>query len=103
IVILSGPNGAGKSSAAEVVVRGAFGVDIYVNADVIAQGLAGWGDAAIEIRAGRIMLERLDELAARGVDFAFETTLSSRSLAGRIRRWQGMGYRVIVVYLWLPG
>jgi len=48
------------------------------------------------------MLKRLDELAGQHADFAFETTLSSRSLAPWLRARQTEGFHVHVLYLWLP-
>lgn len=53
-------------------------------------------------RAGRIMLDRVQELAGRRVDFAFETTLASRSFAPRIADLRKTGYRFGLVFLWLP-
>ena len=52
--------------------------------------------------AGRIMLERLRELAARRVSFAFESTLASRSFAPWIAQLCATGYEFGLLYLWLP-
>lgn len=71
VVILAGPNGAGKSTVAPVLLHGALGVDEFVNADVIAQGLSAFEPDRVAIAAGRIMLARLNELAAQRADFAF--------------------------------
>ena len=102
IVILAGPNGAGKSTAAPALLRGALRVREFVNADVIAQGLSGFNPDAAAVQAGRAMLERLDSLAAKRVDFAFEATLASRGLARRIRMLgDTAGYRCSLVFLWL--
>jgi predicted ABC-type ATPase len=69
-VIVAGPNGAGKSTMAPRVVANEFGIRLYVNLDVIAQGLAGFDPASAGIRAGRIMHERLEELRGERVSFA---------------------------------
>jgi predicted ABC-type ATPase len=58
VVILAGPNGAGKSTAATALLHGAFGVDEFVNADVIARGLSAFDPDRVAITAGRIMLGR---------------------------------------------
>ena len=42
VVILAGPNGAGKSTAAPALLHDAFGIDEFVNADVIARGLSAF-------------------------------------------------------------
>jgi predicted ABC-type ATPase len=72
-----------------------LGINTFVNADYIARGLSGRNAEAVAMMAGRIMLTRLKELAALNQDFAFESTLSSRSFAPFLRllkaraiRWQ---------------
>ena len=79
-----------------------LGIDEFVNADVIARGLAGNGTSAVAVRAGRLMLERLRELALQRVDFAFETNLASRSWAPFIRKLQADGYVVGLSFFALP-
>lgn len=51
------------------------------------------------------MLKRLDELILSEKDFAFETTLSTRSFVAFCRKAQQIGYKVNLVFLWLdqPG
>ena len=44
-------------------------------------------------RAGRIMLQRIDELLAQKVDFAIETTPATRSYIQLVRRAQALGYK----------
>jgi predicted ABC-type ATPase len=73
----------------------------FVNADVIAQGLAGFDPDSAAIEASRIMLERLHALAEARADFAFETTLAARTLAGWLDRLRQTGYVVHLVYFWL--
>lgn len=48
------------------------------------------------------MLARLRTLAAAREDFAFETTLASRSFAPWLRGLRGQGFRVHVAFLSLP-
>lgn len=93
IVILAGPNGAGKSTVAPTLLHDAFGIDEFVNADVIASGLSAFAPDSAAITAGRIMLVRLRELAGQGVDFAFETTLASRSFAPLVKGLEGVWIR----------
>jgi predicted ABC-type ATPase len=79
-VVIAGPNGAGKTSAAPDLLRDALGIDAFVNADVIAQGLAAFSLESAAFMAGRIMRRRLHELARSREDFAFESTLAGRSV-----------------------
>ena len=97
VVIFTGPNGAGKSTHADAIVA-ALGVSTFVNADYIARGLSGRNADAVAMQAGRIMLTRLKELAVAGRDFAFESTLSSRSFAPFLRQLKARGYQVAIYY-----
>jgi predicted ABC-type ATPase len=101
VVALAGPNGAGKSTAGPALLRDALGIKEFVNADVIARGLSAFDPEAAAIAAGRVMLERLHDLADRRADFAFETTLAGRAYARWIRQVQRRGYDFHFVYLWL--
>jgi predicted ABC-type ATPase len=102
VVVLGGPNGAGKSTAAPRLLRGPLKVEEFVNADTLAQGLSAFRPADVALEAGRITLKRLDDLEAQGRSFAFESTLSSHALAHRLARLREGGYKVHIVYLWLP-
>ena len=101
VVILAGSNGAGKTTAARTVLADKLGVMTFVNADVIATGLSGFDPEAVAFEAGRIMLDRLHELADQRVDFAFETTLSSLTYAPWLKSLQANGYHVSLFYIWL--
>ena len=97
VIIFAGPNGAGKSTHADAILA-ALGIQTFVNADYIARGLSGRNAEAVAMMAGRIMLTRLKELAAAQQDFAFESTLSSRSFAPFLRRLKAQGYQVAIYY-----
>src|SRR6266542_6459272 len=95
LVVLAGPNGAGKSTAAPALLVGTLGVAEFVNADVIAQGLSAFHPEQAALKAGRVMLERLGQLASRRATFAFETTLASRTFApwiAELRRSDGYAF-----------
>jgi predicted ABC-type ATPase len=77
-------------------------VSAFVNADVIAQGLAGFSPEAQSLEAGRIMLRRLEALVTAREEFAFETTLSDKSVERFLTKAVSSGYEVHVYYLWLP-
>jgi predicted ABC-type ATPase len=102
VVVLAGPNGSGKSTVAPDLLQGTLAVTEYVNADTIAQGLSGFAPQGAALEAGKVMLRRLRELAARREDFAFETTLASRSFAPWLRELRRSGCAVHLAFLWLP-
>ena len=102
VVILAGPNGSGKSAAAPRLLQGALGVPQFVNADVIAQGLSAFSPERVAMAAGRVMLTRVKELGERREDFAFETTLASKTFAPWLKGLVASGYAFHIVFLWLP-
>ncbi|MCC6739937.1 MAG: zeta toxin family protein [Planctomycetia bacterium] len=102
VIIIGGPNGAGKSTTAPDILDAELGITEFVNADVIARGLSAFAPERSAIAASRIMLQRLDELAAQRANFAFETTLASRSFAPWIENLVSTGYEFRLVFLSLP-
>jgi predicted ABC-type ATPase len=85
------------------VLRYAWQVGEFVNADNIAAGLSAFAPETVAIAAGRLMLDRIRELARERRDFAFETTLASRSLAPPwLKELQADDYTFHLIYLWLP-
>ncbi len=102
VIIIGGPNGAGKSTTAPALLKGMLGVTEFVNADTLALGLSAFQPESVAFHAGRIMLERIHLLAKGRVDFAFETTLASRTFATWIDELKKTGYLFHLVFLWLP-
>jgi predicted ABC-type ATPase len=102
IVILGGPNGAGKTTAAQALVPHRLGVREFVNADEIARGLSPFNAEGAAVTAGRLMIERMRHLVREGQSFAFETTCSGRAHVSFLRRCKLDGWRLSLVYLWLP-
>ena len=101
IVVVAGPNGAGKTTIAPYVLRGALGVTEFVNADLIARGLSGFDPDKAAMTAGRVMLARIHYLAGQRSNFAFETTLSSRTFAPWISRLVREGYEFHLLFFWM--
>lgn len=99
--IISGCNGAGKTTASYTMLPDLLNLHTFVNADEIADELSPQEPEREMIRASRLMLERMDQLIEKGDDFAVETTLATRSLAGTIHRAQNKGYMVGIFYFWL--
>jgi predicted ABC-type ATPase len=78
------------------------GVIRFVNADLIASGLSPLRPELAARQAGRLVLQELDRLVKARSDFAFESTLSGRTYLPRMRQWKAAGYRIEMVFLWLP-
>lgn len=102
IIIIAGPNGAGKTTFARSFLPAEAHLPRFINADLIAAGLAPFAPETAAIKAGRLMLEEIDHCAKRGESFAFETTLSGSGYLRRIAQWRALGYRVSLFFLSLP-
>jgi predicted ABC-type ATPase len=101
VIIIAGPNGAGKTTFARTYLRQEGTCLTYLNADLIAQGLSPLQPDALAWEASAVMLDMMEKYTARRESFAFETTLSARSYASRIRRWRQAGYAVKLIFLQL--
>lgn len=102
VVVIAGPNGAGKSTAAPRLLQEGLAVSEFVNADAVALGLSAFRPERAAVAAGRVMLARLKALATKRLDFAFETTLASRSFAPWLGGLRESGYHVHIAFLSLP-
>lgn len=102
LYVIAGPNGAGKTTFAREFLPFFAGCKQFVNADLIAQGLAPFAPETAALRAGRLMLEEIKRLADTGLDFALETTLSGRLYAPWFGSLRDKGYKVCLFFLWLP-
>lgn len=102
IIVIAGPNGAGKSTATPELIGDTLHLTEFVNADVIARGLSPFEPERAALTAGRVMLQRLHELAAQRSSFGFETTLASRTFAPWIDGLMRSGYKFELLFLWLP-
>ena len=67
-------------------------VSAFVNTDTIAKGLCVFHREAVAIQAGRIMLKRINHLTEEKANFAFETTLASRTFYSWISKLKKDGY-----------
>jgi predicted ABC-type ATPase len=101
LYIISGCNGAGKTTASYTVLPEILQCKEFVNADEIAKGLSPFQPDKVAIQAGRLMLDRISDLMQHQVDFAFETTLSTKTYVQLINRAKANGYYVTLIYFWL--
>lgn len=101
LYIIAGCNGAGKTTASYSILPEILNCKEFVNADEIAKGLSPFQPETVSFEAGRIMLNRIDELLQKEVDFAFETTLSAKSYISIVKKAQSQGYFVTLIFFWL--
>ncbi len=101
VLIIAGPNGAGKTTFAREFLPNEAQCPTFINADLIAAGLSPFSPELAAVQAARLMLEAMDNHAARGESFAFETTLAGRGYRRRLLELQGAGYRIALYFLTL--
>jgi predicted ABC-type ATPase len=102
IVILGGPNGAGKTTAARVLLPEFFDLHPFLNADDFAREISPGNVESAALAAGRILIERMRALAREGKSFAFETTLSGKTLIPLLKACKADQWRISLYYFWLP-
>jgi predicted ABC-type ATPase len=102
IVILGGPNGAGKTTAASVVLPEKLRLNAFLNADEIARRISPGNVETAAFEAGRLMMEQMRDMVRDGQSFAFETTCSGKSYIRSLKECQKAGWRVSLIYLWVP-
>ena len=102
VYVIAGPNGAGKTRFATEFLPEFVDCREFVNADLIAAGLSPFAPERQAMRAGRLLLARIGELAKARQDFAFETTLAGRGYLKLLSDLRQSRYEIILLFLWLP-
>lgn len=102
VYVIAGPNGAGKTTFANEFLPDFVNCREFLNADLIAAGLAPFAPETQNFRAARLLLTRIKELTQAKQDFGFETTLSGRSYVPMLKEMKENGYRIVLFFLWLP-
>ncbi len=98
-LLIAGPNGAGKTTFAREYLPNDARVLNFVNADLIASGISPLRPELASVAAARLMLNEIDRLRERRIDFAWESTLSGRAHVKRLQTMKRLGYHVEIIYL----
>ena len=101
LYIIAGCNGAGKTTASFTILPEMLDCEEFINADEIARGLSPLNPDKAAIDAGRLMLSRIDRLITNRNDFAFETTLATKSYRNTILKAKNAGYNVTLLFFGL--
>ena len=101
LFVIGGCNGAGKTTASLNILPEILDCKEFVNADTIAYGLNPLMPESVAFEAGKIFLNRINELIGEKKDFAVESTLASKSLANIIHKARKSGYKTNLIYFWL--
>ncbi len=100
--IIAGPNGSGKTTFAKEFLPDYVKCPNFVNADLIAQGLAPFSPSSVAIKAGKLVLQQIDDFSERNLDFGFETTLSGKTYVNVLKELKEKGYKLHLFFLWIP-
>lgn len=98
LVIVAGPNGAGKSTVADFLITNRS-IDNYINADVIAKGMAVSENSGSDIMAGRVLLNAIETSLDKGQSFAFESTMAGSSWRKLLKDARTKGYEITICYV----
>lgn len=101
LYIIAGCNGAGKTTASFTILPEILDCKEFVNADEIAKGLSPFQPEKVAFEAGRIMLNRIDELFKSQENFAFETTLATKTYKQKIKFGKENDYNTTLLFFWL--
>ena len=102
LYVIAGPNGAGKTTFAKKFLPNYVNCRQFVNADLIASGLSPFSPELAALSAGKLLIRKIEELAVKGVDFGFETTLSGKSYIPFLKQLRQKGYQIHLFFLWIP-
>ncbi|MBS0359159.1 MAG: zeta toxin family protein, partial [Proteobacteria bacterium] len=101
LYMIGGANGSGKTTVSMSLLPKLLDCYEYVNADSIAAALSPFAPEATAIQAGRLMLDRIHHLTEQKKDFAFETTMSSRTFVPFLKKAKQNGYQINLLFMWL--
>ena len=97
--VFGGPNGSGKSTAYDRFLEAGFDSGEYLNPDEIAKSLGASGARAVDLRAGREVIQRTRTLIDAGRSLVRESTLTSREIVRSAERAKEAGYRLVMVFV----
>ena len=101
LYVIAGCNGAGKTTASFTILPEILDCKEFINADEIARGISPFQPEKVAFEAGRIMLNRINELLQQNENFAFETTLSTRSYKNKVLDAKNKNYNITLLFFWL--
>ena len=99
LYIIAGANGSGKSTLASELLP--YENLEFLNADEVAKEICPENIESVKIKAGKIVLKRLDDLLLKGKSFAIETTLSGKNHIKTVQKAKSAGYETVLIYSYL--
>lgn len=96
--IIAGVNGAGKTSLYHVI-NSCTDLGERINIDEIVKSQGDWKDTLLQIRSGRLAMDRINECIENGISFHEETTLPGSTIVKQIKKAKEAGFRVTLYFV----
>ncbi len=96
LIVYAGANGTGKSS---LRAGGADAVDVEIDPDRIARQINPADPRSVDFAAGKEALRLFDRTLHEGRSLSLETTLTGRTVLGRMQAAKDAGYEVTLRYV----
>ena len=96
MVVMAGTNGAGKSSAARFIIP--EGVDCF-NPDQMIKAFHKKNEAAKNLDAWKHVVKEIKSHINGEKSFAFETTLSDKTVTNKLKTAKQNGFEVNIIYV----
>ncbi|MBO4375012.1 MAG: zeta toxin family protein [Lachnospiraceae bacterium] len=98
-VVIAGVNGAGKTTFYST--EDVFSDIVKINFDETVRSFGSWHNPSDVKKAGKIVLEKIEECFTNGASFSQETTLCGRSIINNMKRAEKLGYELELYYIGL--
>lgn len=96
VYVIAGPNGSGKTTFAKEFLSE---VKLpFVNADEIALSLSPKSLEKVRVKAGKLFLQKIEQLIAKNSSFIVETTLAGKYFIGILNKLKENGYKTEIIY-----
>ena len=102
IYLIAGPNGVGKTTFAREFLPKEVNCLRFMNADEVARGLSPFAPDAAALRAGRVLMGEIRAALRSRDTFGWESTLSGRGHASKLREARKNGFEVELHFLSVP-
>ena len=102
VYIIAGPNGSGKTTFANKFLPNYAHCPNFINADLIAKGLSPFEPQIVAIKAGKLVIEQINDFVIKNMDFALETTMAGKTYVKLLKELKHKNYCIHLFYLWLP-
>ena len=99
LYLIAGANGSGKSTLASELLP-CENLE-FLNADETAKEICPEHMESVKIKAGKIVIKKLQELLNRKKSFAVETTLAGKNHIKIIKKAKDLGYKTVLLYSYI--